>query len=288
MEYKNLSNELKEINVSIEELRNKENMITKLYSENKNNTSDYFNKKIRKIEEEKNKELSKLREQEKNELNKISTDKEPFTNRKDEISKMFKLNSIKENLNEDVEVKYSGWCREEIELLKSENLEIIKIGAFIGKNKTKPINKYDLRIEVYFKNSKLENYFNIKWGNEVFEKSFKTKDEVKNYLNKYYEKIILEHKKKHDEIFAEMEKINIKLNEEFNFNIIKAYSHQWELKTEEKNKAIFINTYDKNKKFEVEFLGNKKFKLSDEEEKREFELSLEYSIYSLTPEIIIE
>ncbi len=110
MEYKNLSNELKEINASIEELESKYNMITKLYSENKSNTSDYFNKKIRKIEEEKNKELSKLKEQEKNELNKISIDKEPFTNRKKEIKNLFKLNSIKENLNENIEIKYNGWC----------------------------------------------------------------------------------------------------------------------------------------------------------------------------------
>ena len=34
--------------------------------------------------------------------------------------------------------------------------------------------------------------------------------------------------------------------------------------------------------------ASRKFKLSNEKEKREFELSLEYSIYNLTPEIIIE
>jgi len=125
------------------------------------------------------------------------------------------------------------------------------------------------------------------WQGLVFEKSFKTEEEVKNYFEKNYNKLIEEYKKLDDDFFAEIERINIKLNEEFNFNVIKAYSHQWELKAEEKNKAIFINTYDENKKFEVEFLGDNKFKLSNEEEKRECELSLEYSIYSLTPEIII-
>jgi hypothetical protein len=288
MENNNLSNELKEINASIEKLEKKEDLIKKLYLENQNNTDSYYNKKINIIKDKQFKEISKLREQENEELNKIKEEREPFHNKKYDILRTFKLNSIKENLNEEIEIKYNGWSRKDIETLKNENLNLIKIGSFTAINQNKPINKYDLRIEVYFKNSKLENYFNIRWGNQVFEKSFKTKDEVKNYLNKNYEKIILEHKKKHDEIFAEMEKINIKLDEEFNFNIIKAYSHQWKLKTKERNKAIFINTYDENKKFEVEFLGNNKFKLSDEEEKREFELSLEYSVYNLTPEIIIE
>jgi len=42
---------------------------------------------------------------------------------------------------------------EEIKTLNIENLNLIKIGVFSGKNK-KPTNQYDLRIDLYYKNSK--------------------------------------------------------------------------------------------------------------------------------------
>ncbi|MCA9459801.1 MAG: hypothetical protein KC550_04605, partial [Nanoarchaeota archaeon] len=63
-------------------------------------------------------------------------------------------------------------------------------------------------------------------------------------------------------------------------------SHKWKLEQKEKNKAVFIGSYNEEETFEVEYLGNRKFKISNQEEKRELELSLEYSIYNFTPEII--
>lgn len=286
MEQNNLSNKLKEINASIEKLEKKERMIKDVFQKDILNTSEYYNKKIRKLEEEKRKKLSEIHIKEDSEILKIKEEREPFYNQKEEIKRTFKLLSIKENLNENVEIKLSTWGDPEPNE-KEENLDLMKIGSFIIENRNKPVNKYDLIIKLIFKNPKLEDFIKTKcWDNKVLEKSFKTIEEAQNYLNKNYDRVLLEFKKSHDEVLEQLKEINIDLEKEFDFNLIKAYSHKWKLEQKEKNKAVFIGSYNEEETFEVEYLGNRKFKISNQEEKRELELSLEYSIYNFTPEII--
>lgn len=302
MEEKTLNQKLQEMTKSLEKAgEHKDNMKT-LYKEKYDEIRERYWKMERELEEKKRIEMSKNHKEEEEQLHTIELSQKPFYDIKEDILKKFELYSIKNNLNnEEIKLDRSYNCNrnEEIEILKTENHELITIASFISENR-KPTNKFDLIIQIKFKNYRLQDYFKkiiSKYNNNLFDKSYKTKDECKTYLTKNYEKITKEIIEFNKELFKEINSVEIDINNEFDFMDIKYSACNRNLTPKSKNKAIFTTEQTKwseNGKKEditikttITYLKDNKFEINKADNIEEIKSLIRGSHFAIEPEIII-
>lgn len=303
MEIKTLNEKLQDAIKNLEKGKEQEKNLRNIYQEQSNNLRHKYWELEKNLNEKKRIEENEIDKEESEKLEALKISLEPFLDIKESISNKFKYYSIKNNLNE-FEIKidrgYNYNRHIEPEIIKTDNQKLIIISSFVSEN-SKPTNKFDLIIQITFKNYLLEEYFknikNFNWNKHLLNKSFKTKEECISFLNRNYNKITSGIIEQNNSLYSEIIKVEIDMNKEFDFMTIKYSACNRTFTPKSKNKAIFItekSNYFPNKPREdyiiqtnITYLKDNKFKIDNEDNLEEIKSLLRNSHFGIEPEIIL-